>query len=285
MGETMRIDSFIFNDELDVLEMRLGSLDSVVDYFVFVETTRTFSGRPKPLYYQENKNRFAKWHGKIITASPSLPNAGSWEYERLPREFLVNMIRGLNPAQTDTLTFSDCDEIPNPEVVKTYTPDLGLRNLKQHTYYYNLNHLFDYGNRAWSRARIGTVQHIYDHGAMGFRGGWPVGKDLDPTYPAIENGGWHLSYFQPTIETIRRKVFSISHDDLWPFINSRSDKQIIEDIHAGKDLYHRAGIGDAIWVDTNVEADPRLPDYYLQNKERFKAFTDDHFMELHKSYL
>jgi beta-1,4-mannosyl-glycoprotein beta-1,4-N-acetylglucosaminyltransferase len=275
----MRIDSFIVNDELDVLEMRLGMLDPVVDYFVFVETRRTFSGMAKPLYYQENKHKFEKWNHKIITVAPDLPNVGSWEYEVLPRECLVSLIRNLNPHPHDTLTFSDCDEIPNPEVIKNYTYDLGLRNLKQYTYYYNLNHLFDYGNRAWSRARIGCCEHIYDHGAMGFRGGWPLGSDLDSNYISLEEGGWHLSYFHPTIAQIRRKVNSISHDDLWPFINSRTDQQIADDIHNGRDLYHRAGIGDAVWVDTNTTEDKRLPPYYLQNRERFKSFTDEHFMQ------
>ena len=116
------------------------------------------------------------------------------------------------------MTFSDCDEIPNPEVIKSYTYDMGLRNLKQYTYYYNFNHLFDYGNRAWSRARIGVVEHMYDHGAMGFRGGSPVGEDMNPNYISIENGGWHGSYFTTDLKRMRRKVRSISHDDLWGYM-------------------------------------------------------------------
>ena len=52
----MIIDAFIFNDELDLLELRLGQLDSVVDHFVFVEADRNFMGTPKPLYYQENQH-------------------------------------------------------------------------------------------------------------------------------------------------------------------------------------------------------------------------------------
>jgi beta-1,4-mannosyl-glycoprotein beta-1,4-N-acetylglucosaminyltransferase len=278
----MIIDSFIFNDELDLLELRLGQLDSVVDYFVLVETSRTFSGMPKPLYFLENKSRFDKWNHKILHASPELGGAGSWEFEKIQREVLVGMIRSLNPGLHDTLTFSDCDEIPNPEAIKKYDYSMGLRNLKQYTYYYNFNHLFDYGNRAWSRARIGVVEHMYDHGAMGFRGGWPEGQDMNASYISMENGGWHGSYFHTPLEQIRRKVNSISHDDLWPFINGRTDQQIADDIHNGRDLYHRAGIGDAVWVDTNTAEDHRLPPYFLANKERFKMFTDAHFMEKNK---
>jgi len=278
----MRIDACPVNDEMDVLELRLGTLDAVVDYFVIVETSRTFSGMPKPYYYQENKTRFEKWNHKIIHTAIDLPIEGAWFYEKTQREVLVNMIRGLNPHPHDTLTFSDCDEIPNPEVIKNYTYDLGLRNLRQYSYFYSFNHLFDYGNRAWSRARIGCCEHVYDHGMMGFRGGWPPGEDMNPNYISIENGGWHASYFHTSLAQIRRKVRSISHDDLWSFIDGRTDRELADDIHNGRDLYHRAGISDAAWVDTNVSTDPRLPPYFLENKERFKMFTDAHFMEVNK---
>jgi hypothetical protein len=69
---------------------------------------------------------------------------------------------------------------------------------------------------------------------------------------------------------------------LWSFIDGRTDRELADDIHNGRDLYHRAGISDAAWVDTNVSTDPRLPPYFLENKERFKMFTDAHFMEVNK---
>ena len=56
----------MFYNELDLLEIRLNILDSVVDKFVIVEATETFMGQPKPLYYEENKERFVKWKDKIV---------------------------------------------------------------------------------------------------------------------------------------------------------------------------------------------------------------------------
>ena len=276
----MIIDAFIFNDELDLLELRLGQLDQVVDKFVFVETGRTFMGGPKPLYYRDNKNLFSRWAHKIVHASPELGNAGPWQFEAIQREVLVGMIRDLNPTPDSTLSFSDLDEIPNPEVVKNYVPSLGLRNLLQHTFYYNFNHHMNYGGRSWSRARIGTVGHIQERGdIVSFRGG---PGDMDPNWPSLDNGGWHGSYFNTTVEKTRRKVYSISHDDLHPYIKSRTDNQLAQDIANGRDLYHRSGIGDAERWDTN---DPRLPFYFLENKERFKMFTNDWFVENNKHLL
>ena len=51
----MVYDSFQFFNELDILKLRMNVLKDVVDYFVISESTVTFSGDPKPLYYNENK--------------------------------------------------------------------------------------------------------------------------------------------------------------------------------------------------------------------------------------
>jgi len=46
-------DCFIFFNELDLLEIRLKTLDKVVDYFVLVEADKTHRGKKKPLYYEK----------------------------------------------------------------------------------------------------------------------------------------------------------------------------------------------------------------------------------------
>jgi beta-1,4-mannosyl-glycoprotein beta-1,4-N-acetylglucosaminyltransferase len=62
----MIVDCFIFYNELDILKKRLRYLDSVVDKFVLVESTATFRGIPKELYYQNNKDIFKEWNDKIV---------------------------------------------------------------------------------------------------------------------------------------------------------------------------------------------------------------------------
>jgi beta-1,4-mannosyl-glycoprotein beta-1,4-N-acetylglucosaminyltransferase len=278
-GILMIIDSFIFNDELDLLELRLGQLDKVTDCFILVETDRTFRGNPKPLWFQENKQKFEKWNHKIVHATPKIATGGGWEFEKDQREALMGSIRSLNAPVESTLVFSDLDEIPNPEIMSTYTPDLGLRNLFQHTFYYNFNHHMNYGHRSWSRARIGRVQDMYEQSVDGFRGG---PRDMDYTFPVIENGGWHGSWFGDSLQRVRSKVNAFSHDDLAPYINGRSDRELADDISNGRDLFHRSGIGDAQNWPIN---DPRLPSYFLENQERFKMFTNAHFVEVHKELL
>ena len=59
-------DCFNFFNELDLLEIRLNTLKDSVDYFVIVESNVTHSGQFKPLYYEENKERFKSFEDKII---------------------------------------------------------------------------------------------------------------------------------------------------------------------------------------------------------------------------
>jgi len=61
----MIVDAFIFYNELDILELRFEVLDPYVDKFVLVESEVNHIGERKPLFYSENKERYAKWAGKI----------------------------------------------------------------------------------------------------------------------------------------------------------------------------------------------------------------------------
>lgn len=61
----MVYDCFCFFNELKLLEVRLEELNPVVDVFVLVESTRTFTGNPKALHFQNNKHLFSKHADKI----------------------------------------------------------------------------------------------------------------------------------------------------------------------------------------------------------------------------
>jgi len=61
----MLYDCFMFFDELELLDLRLHYLDPLIDRFVLVESTRTFSLKDKPLFFDENKSMFSKFLPKI----------------------------------------------------------------------------------------------------------------------------------------------------------------------------------------------------------------------------
>ena len=56
-------DCFIFNHEIELLEIRLNILNDYVDKFVITEGDMTFSGFPKESHFLNNKKDFLS--GKI----------------------------------------------------------------------------------------------------------------------------------------------------------------------------------------------------------------------------
>lgn len=67
-GQILILDAFTFNFELDLLEIRLNELKSVVDYHILVESAHDLYGNPKPMYFHLHKweKRFLKFRDKII---------------------------------------------------------------------------------------------------------------------------------------------------------------------------------------------------------------------------
>jgi len=112
-------DCFTFFNEMDVLEIRLSELDALVDYFVIVEATHTQTGKPKPLYYADNRKRYDRFAHKIIhvvVEDLPLDDPSHWPREAHQRDAIM---RGLGEAgPDDRIIISDCDEIPKPDVLR-----------------------------------------------------------------------------------------------------------------------------------------------------------------------
>lgn len=60
------LDAVLMSNELDLLEIRMNELDSVVDYFLIVESNATFTGLRKETYFAQNRERFSKFQHKIV---------------------------------------------------------------------------------------------------------------------------------------------------------------------------------------------------------------------------
>ena len=146
----MIYDCFTFFNELDLLEIRLNVLNPVVDRFVLVEAPYTETGVEKPLYFEENKERFAKFKDKIIHITATFPpkeliNHGtdrfgnSWCYETWQR---AEIGRGLDGCgDDDVVIVSDLDEIPRPEAVVKASRMRGIVALEMRNYWYYLDFL------------------------------------------------------------------------------------------------------------------------------------------------
>ena len=111
------IDCFIFYNELELLTYRLNILNDFVDFFVLVESTLTFVGKEKPLFYQENKHLFEKFNDKIIHVvvddfpykNPNIESREQWENERFQRNCISRGLNKLSLQNNDVNTNTDID--------------------------------------------------------------------------------------------------------------------------------------------------------------------------------
>lgn len=123
-------DCFPFFMELDLLDLRLRHLSPLVHRFVLAESAFDFAGNAKPLYFEQNKDRFAEFKDRIVhvIVKDKPPNASKrWAIQRHQRDQLA---RGLGDARPDDLIMiSDVDEIPKLSSVETMRDALTQRRL------------------------------------------------------------------------------------------------------------------------------------------------------------
>ena len=120
------VDCFLFYNEIELLIYRLNTLETIVDYFILVESRFTFTGRPKPLYYEENKLLFERFKDKIIHIVvddciykyPDIRDPQQWENEIFQRNCISKGINRLELNESDLILISDVDEIPDPNTLK-----------------------------------------------------------------------------------------------------------------------------------------------------------------------
>ena len=114
----MVYDCIPFFNELDILKLRLHILDPIVDRFIIEESTVTFSGQPKELCFEKNKEMFREFLPKIeyIVVDDSPVDISTHERDKYQKNALI---KGLKDAtDKDVIILSDADEIPNPKVLK-----------------------------------------------------------------------------------------------------------------------------------------------------------------------
>lgn len=264
----MVYDTFIFFNELDLLELRLNVLDKYVDYFVLVEATKTFQGDSKPLYFSNNKDNFSKFLHKIIhVVVDDMPDVSvPFDREYHQRDCILRGLHDCDPK--DLIILSDIDEIPNLERIPR-TVESGLRlAFIQPLFYYKLNrrcvqmeHLpwsvltqfRDFGRPSKLRLQLVALQsEILSN------------QKITGEFQLIDNGGWHFSYLG-SAEMIVKKIEAFSHAE-YNLPEFKNVDNLLTCISKGRDLFGR----DLTFVNTAIE---ELPIYVRDNRERYEAMN------------
>jgi len=253
----MRVfDCFIFNNEVDLLEMRLNILNDVVDKFVIIEGNKTFSGMKKESFYEKSKDRFKEWEDKIIYKFVEVPDLGSsWDREIFSRNYCLTL-----PLyeDEDVIITSDLDEIPNPEAiahVDEWMSDDTHFTFQMNFYMYYLNNFM---TSNWYGSRAATYKYMKTTSVDDIREATEDTSRI--TGPVVDNGGWHFSYFGG-VDMIRYKIESFSHQE---HNNKRTKSRIEENLENNTDLFDR-NVGFNVIEMTEDE----YPEYILNNKEKY----------------
>lgn len=206
-----------------MLEIRLATLDRVVDRFVLVESTVTHANHDKPLFFAENKERYAAWNDKIIHIvvheNPGDPDP--WVREKHQRDQILLGLRGARDS--DLAILSDVDEIPDPDVLAKLARAGGPIVFEQFNCYYYLNAYHGF----WMGSRLATVDCMRKMGPS-------VVRHIAGN---IISGGWHFS-FLGGVDAIVNKVRSYAHQEYND--DNYTDRDIVSAALAtGSDLFRR----------------------------------------------
>ena len=285
------IDTFLFNNEVDVLLLRLLELDGVVDQFIFVESSTTFTGQAKNLTGHLHAPCFRRWRQQIDAyVQPPLGPGSAWKNEHATRNALVDAAQlaikrhlggaaaaGVNSADEILVATSDLDELPRADsyAVLKYcsgAPDpVGLTLDKFFYYSFNWLHAIP-----WARGpRVASWRWWLEALARGkgvesTRWMWEGLLHAAHAAPAyIARAGWHISYFL-TVEQIQQKMAGFSHTelDLPPFNTAPWIQSAL--LH-GFDVFNRTQY-PLLWQSCSAISSDDLPQAFLANREYFGRF-------------
>lgn len=203
-------DAFQFFNELELLDIRFNELYDVVDNFVIIESTKTHQNNPKPLYFWENKEKFAPFLDKVIhyIFDPK-DYPYSWYIENEQRNQLKNADFSMEDG--DIFLLSDADEIMKKENISAIRDGKifiagACTSIMQMSYgYINTVIQEPWHHKGWR----GTVILPYKEFHERSLNEWRALKDNLPRY---ENSGWHFSFLGGA-ERVKQKLQSYAHNE------------------------------------------------------------------------
>ena len=273
-------DIFTFFNELELLQIRLNVLDKHVDHFVLIESTETFSGKPKELFYEKNKHLFNKWKDKIIhhiiddvpkdqedlrlrlknpslsildkdiiqnsLTSDNIPKGQvHWFKEFYQKESIKKALIELSPD--DICFVSDVDEIWNPK--RDFNPqDSEVLRIRQDMYAYYINNR---SSEPWAGTLVTRYQTIRDSCLNHLR------TPRKTKYRYVNDGGWHFTNMGG-VDRIKQKLESYGHQE---FNNDTIKSDLERKISENKDFIGRKF---RFWID-----EKGLPEYIISNKDKY----------------
>lgn len=209
-------DCFIFNDENDILEIRLNELDIFVDFFIIVEFGENHQGNFKGK--KINQRILENFKKKVrYFYYEKFDLIDSWKRESFQRN---KVLEGLKDAsKDDIIMISDVDEIPKLEKFNFYDVDDIVFAFSQDHSMYKLNLTRKnkwIGTKLCKKKIFKSPQWLRSlkvHKNYPF---YRIDKYFSNTYYSkfkiIKDGGWHFGWLKTPSEIID-KIKSYAHTE------------------------------------------------------------------------
>lgn len=250
----MIISAFTYNGEKDILDIHLNVLKDHVDQFIICEAPLTFTGKEKPLYFEEVEHLYRhlpiKYHvidendetlWEMARNSPNTKGAEHWKREFVHKESIK---KALTHLQDDDIVFiGDVDEVWYPMVSKYKITNPIKLKLRVYTYYLN-NHSSE---QFWGTI-VSKYKDIKDSCLNHLR---------TNTEKNTSERGWHFTSMGG-YEAVKKKLDDQYTEESYntSYVQSNLENNITQ-------------VKDFLGRDFFFYTDEQLPRYVLDNKEKF----------------
>jgi len=256
----MIIDCFPFFNELDLLELRLNELKDVVDLFVLSEATMTFTNKPKPLVFDENKDLFYKYpiEHVIMDKYDGIKVNEPWPMGYAQKQFgLDAALKICDKNGGGLILLNDADEISRADKVKEVIDEGWTRvtaEMVLHYHYLNCKSQRPWRHATWFKPKGTSYVH------KNVRGG-----RYKDSQKIIESAGWHFSYLG-SAQDVLYKIDSFEHQEknIPPY---NTVEHIMQRRESGRDIYDRRRIKFEFTDDLEY-----LPKYVLENMKKYSKY-------------
>ena len=303
--KVMIYDCFTFFNELDLLELRLNILNEVVDKFVIVESSKTFSRQDKPMNFKDNFSRFEKYKDKIIYIEfNDFPNSDNpWVLENTQRNAIS---LGLKDCKDDDIIIiSDIDEIVSPnaitEGIKTINQGTPIKKFVQYNMRYYLN-VINCNEPLWFHPEMCTYKNFkncldnveYNYNTFTvkeYNKGTTANKiRMYEQCDLIPLGGWHFS-FMGGAKKVLYKYENYAHQEVMANIDSVMQNLIkeINNIDTQNSLSSYKAIDYSIlpvYLQENIDKyKEHISKTPLENLVKFNSIDSIQYKEIKKKFF
>eukprot|EP00818_Percolomonas_sp_WS_P003617 CAMPEP_0117444004 /NCGR_PEP_ID=MMETSP0759-20121206/5004_1 /TAXON_ID=63605 /ORGANISM="Percolomonas cosmopolitus, Strain WS" /LENGTH=455 /DNA_ID=CAMNT_0005236031 /DNA_START=114 /DNA_END=1478 /DNA_ORIENTATION=+ len=286
-------DGFTFNNEFEMLEVRLRTLSSVVDYFVIVEAPLSFQNKPKPLHFknkiEEGWNVFEEFKHQIlhVVVESKPPIFEYWENEVHFRNAIgteglaiVAMDRPeTRPQDTDIILVTDVDEIVHPDVLGMFKyldgwPQQLYRVQMRWTYY---NYLWENQGKSWKmcvgvtwgalkNAKKEANQVRYN--CLGLENLPTQVLDVIPQDVHQCHAGWHCSSCMH-FSKFHSKVSSFAHSEHMEDFE-KNQSRLEEFVREG--IWYQSGKRQGVYISPEDLSETAIPNWLREEGAKVHPF-------------